>query len=133
MKRAFREVGFAVLAWLLPLVFAVCIFPLKASHTPLFDTLMSVALTASTVLLGCLYFRRVGDRYLAQGVRIGVQWVFANLLLDSLMFSGGPMKMSLDAYAMDIGLAYLAVPAVTIGLGYAAAEAKQKLAESDHG
>jgi hypothetical protein len=44
----------------------------------------------------------------------------ANWLLDGLMFSSGPMKMSLAHYAMDIGIAYLAIPIITLGLGFAA-------------
>jgi hypothetical protein len=44
----------------------------------------------------------------------------ANWALDSLMFSGGPMKMSLNQYVMDIGVTYLMIPAITIGLGTAA-------------
>ena len=132
MRSIWREIAFAFFSWLLPFVFAVCIFPLKASHTALFDTLMGVALAASTVLLGCLYLRRAGERYVAHGVRIGVEWVAANLLLDGLMFSGGPMKMSLSDYAMDIGLAYLAIPAITIGLGCAAARACRERTEAPH-
>ncbi len=40
MKRAAREFGFVVLSWLVPFVAAVCIFSLKESNTPLFDSLM---------------------------------------------------------------------------------------------
>ncbi len=39
------------------------------------------------------------------------------------------MKMSADEYLMDIGLAYLAIPAITIGLGAAAAAACRSQAQ----
>jgi hypothetical protein len=39
MRRFAREIGFAFLAWLVPSVVAVCIFPLKKSHEPMFDSL----------------------------------------------------------------------------------------------
>jgi uncharacterized membrane protein YpjA len=120
MKRAAREIGFALLAWLIPFVVSVCIFPLKSSHEPLFDSLMGVTLTCSTVALAVAYFRRLSANYVAQGVRIGIIWAVANWILDSLMFSSGPMKMSLDQYVMDIGVAYLAIPVITIGLGMGA-------------
>ena len=123
MRRVAREVGFAVLAWLAPFVTSVCIFPLKSSQPPLFDTLMGVVLTTSTVVLGCVYMRRVRENYLACGARIGATWAVANWLLDGLMFSSGPMQMSLGDYLADIGLAYLAIPAITVGLGFAAATA----------
>ena len=54
MKSLCRELGFAVLAWLIPFAASVCIFPLKRSHPPLFESLMGVTLVASTVALGCI-------------------------------------------------------------------------------
>ncbi|HTM52486.1 MAG TPA: hypothetical protein VL175_00570 [Pirellulales bacterium] len=118
MKYAAREAAFAILAWLLPFAISVCIFPLKSSNPPLFDTLMGVTLTASTVLLGCIYMRRETRGFIRHGIRIGVIWAAANWALDSLMFSSGPMQMTFDEYMADIGLAYLAIPTITVGLGY---------------
>jgi hypothetical protein len=123
MKRIGREAGFALLAWLIPFAFAFCIFPLKESHLPLFESLMGVAVSASTVGLAVWYFRGVMSSYVRHGARIGMLWMLANWLLDSLMFSSGPMKMSLGQYAMDIGAAYLAIPAITVGVGAAAGRA----------
>ena len=124
MRSVGRELGFALLAWLVPFVVSVCIFPLKRSHPPLFDSLMGVALVGSTVVLACVYLgRRSGDPA-TQGVRVGLIWMAANWLLDGLMFSAGPMKMSLGHYVADIGTAYLQVPIVTIGLGAAARRCK---------
>jgi hypothetical protein len=118
MRSVAREVGFAVLAWLVPFVVSVFIFPLKRSHPPLFESVMGVTLAASTVLLGCIYLRRSARRSLvAQGARVGLIWMFANWVLDALMFSGGPMKMSFGEYVMDIGIAYLMIPVITVGLG----------------
>jgi hypothetical protein len=72
MRLVAREVGFAVLAWLLPLVAAISMFSLRESHRPLFESLIAVALAASTVLLGCIYLGRSSGRYLSQGVRVGL-------------------------------------------------------------
>ena len=121
-----REIGFAFLAWLIPFAVSVCIFSLKASHEPLFDSLMGVTLACSTVVLAVVYFRSVGRQLRRTGVRIGITWMVANWLLDGLMFSGGPMKMSLDQYVADIGIAYLAIPAITLGMGFAASMAAKK-------
>ena len=119
MRSAAREVGFAFSAWLVPFVVSVFIFPLKKSHPPLFESLMGVALAASTAGLGCAYLRR-SNGHPAQGAKIGLIWMAANWLLDGLMFSGGPMKMSLGQYVGDIAAAYLMIPVITIGLGQAA-------------
>ena len=119
MRQLLREFSFAILAWLIPFAASVCLFGLKSSHPPLFDTLMGVTLSSSTVLLGVAYLRRVHGNYVGTGLRIGVVWMTANWLLDGLMFSSGPMKMSLAQYAMDIGIAYLGIPIITLGLGFA--------------
>src|SRR5688500_4689990 len=106
MRTVVRETGFAFLAWLVPFGVSVCIFPLKQSHPPLFDSLMGVALAGSTVVLCCAYLRRASDGFVYRAARAGVLWMAANWLLDALMFCAGPMKMSLAQYAADIGSAY---------------------------
>jgi hypothetical protein len=126
MRSAAREIGFAFLAWLIPFAVSVCSFSLKASHEPMFDSLMGVTLACSTVVLAVIYFKRPTANYVAQGARIGVIWMVANWLLDGLMFSGGPMKMSLAQYVQDIGLAYLAIPVITIGMGIVASVAARR-------
>lgn len=118
MKSLCREALYAVLAWLIPFVTSVCIFPLKRSHPSLFESLMAITLVGTTVLLGCLYLRRRADRLLA--LRIGITWMVTNWALDALMFSGGPMRMSVSQYVGEIAGAYLMIPIITAGLGFAA-------------
>ena len=62
MKSLCREATYAALAWLIPFATSVCLFPLKRSHPPLFESLMGITLVGTTVLLGCLYLRRRADR-----------------------------------------------------------------------
>jgi hypothetical protein len=116
MRSVTRELGFALLAWLVPFLVSVCIFPLKQSHPPLFESLMGVALAGSTVALGCTYLRREASGSLVRGATVGLIWAAANWILDGLMFSGGPMKMTLGQYVSDIGVAYLMIPIITTGL-----------------
>ena len=123
MKMTFREAGYALLAWLIPFAMSVCIFSLKRKHPPIFETLMGITLVGATVLLGCIYLRRCDRRFLVTSARIGVTWMVANWLLDGLMFSSGPMKMSLVQYMNEIAGAYLVIPLITVGLGIAAARA----------
>lgn len=123
MKSLFRETGFAVLAWLIPFAVSVCIFPLKRSHPPLFESLMGITLVASTVALGCVYLRRYTSGFFSVAVRIGLTWMAANWALDVLMFIGGPMKMSVHQYVNEIAGAYLMIPVMTAGLGAAATAA----------
>lgn len=123
MKTILRETGYAFLAWLIPFAMSVCIFPIKRTHPPLFEALMGVTLVGSTVVLGCIYLRRHQRGFLAISARIGAMWMLANWLLDGLMFSSGPMKMSLAQYLNEIAGAYLVIPLITLGLGAAATRA----------
>ena len=121
MRFVARELGFAVLAWLVPFGMSVCIFPLKAFHRPLFEMIMSLTLTANTALLGLVYLRLVTARRMLRAAQIGATWVIANWGLDLLMFSGGPLQMTVHEYLMDIAGAYFVIPVITLALAAAAA------------
>ena len=122
-----RAVGFGVLVWLIPFAVAFVVFPLRASNRPLFESIMPVAVTLAAVLLGVAYFRHVGAGHMREGVAIGVLWLAICMLIDApLMLFGGPMQMSLTDYLGDIGLTYVIVPTVTIGLGAALAAAARR-------
>jgi len=121
-----RELAFAVAAWAVPFFVAVSIQPVRRSQPRLFESIMAITLAATTVVLGCIYMRKSSGRFIATGARIGATWAVANWALDAPMFSGGPMKMTLREYIADIGIAYLMMPVITIGLGVAAAGAAQR-------
>jgi uncharacterized membrane protein YpjA len=130
-RNLIQEFGFATLAWLIPLAVSICLYPLQRIHSPLFDSLMGVTLVLNTAVLACLYLRRAGLRFVRAGVKIGILWMAANWALDGLMFSRGPMKMSLHQYAMQIGIGDFMIPVITIAMGTApAAGSKQNLAGS---
>jgi hypothetical protein len=130
MKLLLRELSFAVLAWFIPFVMSVCIFHLKRSHPAMFESAMGITLVGSIVGLGCLYLRRGTSGFVLNGVRIGLTWMMANWLLDGLMFSAGPMRMSLQQYLNEIAGAYLMIPLITVGLAAAAAQATRARSSS---
>jgi hypothetical protein len=101
--------------WLIPFAVSVTIFPLKRSGSPLFDTLMSVVVVSAATLCIVLHFSERRGNLFQQAVAVGLLWMAMSQLLDLLMFSWGPMKMSFTAYMADIGLSYVAYPILTIG------------------
>jgi hypothetical protein len=115
-----RAILFGLLIWLIPFAVAFVIFPLRESSRPLFESIMPVSVAGATVLFGVLYFRHVAGDYVRQGILIGVIWLVMFLLIDMpLMLLGGPMQMTLWEYISDIGITYLMIPAITIGMGVA--------------
>jgi len=79
---------------------------------------MGFGLTTCTVAFTILYFRKVKMGFLREGCLLGLAFVACNLLFDLPMFSAGPMQMPLLRYLKDIGIAYLSMPMISIGVGY---------------
>jgi hypothetical protein len=115
---------FGFLVWLIPFVVAFAVFPFREANRALFESIMAVILAVATVVFGLLYMRGVTRRFVVEGILIGAIWYAMSVAIDApLMLLGGPMKMGFGEYMADIGLTYLMIPAVTIGLGFAAARA----------
>lgn len=113
-----KAILFGFLVWLAAFVVAFAIFPLRESSRPLFESIMPVVVTTASAVLAVIYFRGVTGRYLREGVILGLVWLAINVLIDiPLLLTGGPMQMTLGQYPADIGLTYLIIPAVTIGIG----------------
>jgi hypothetical protein len=114
--------GLGVIAWLAPFVVGFLAFPLRESARPLFESIMAIAVTATAVVLGLAYFGRHEGGRIREGLLVGLIWFAICVLIDApLMLVGGPMKMSLGAYMADIGLTYVCIPVVTLGLAAARA------------
>jgi hypothetical protein len=122
LKRAF---AYGFLVWFLTLLVSMAIFPLKRSWPVLFDSIMPVALALCAVMFANLYFQRCAASSLREGVWLGTIWLVMNWLLDWPLFSNGPMRMSMVNYIADIGLTYLMLPIITVGIAFQAASAKR--------
>jgi uncharacterized membrane protein YpjA len=118
-----RSVVYGFLIWLVPLIVSFVIFGWHESERPLFESIMAVAVTATTAVLGIFYLRSVTRDFLREGIAIGVTWYVIAVVIDLLMFMWGPedMRMTFADYMKDIGITYLIIPVVTIALGYALA------------
>lgn len=113
-----KAVLFGFLIWLAAFVVAFLIFPLRESARPLFESIMPVVVTSATAIFAVVYIRGVEKRFLREGVMLGSLWLAINVLIDlPLMLAPSPMQMTLGQYVADIGLTYLIIPAVTIGIG----------------
>ncbi len=116
---------FGVLVWLVPFIVAFVIFPLRESSRPLFESIMPVAIATVVVGLGVTYFRVVNRAFVREGLLLGLVWLAISFLIDApLMLLGGPMRMSMTQYIADIGVTYLMIPVITLGLGAAVAHAR---------
>ena len=110
--------AYGFLVWLIPFAVAFAIFPLHGSDRIFFESIMPVVGVFSVVIFAVLYGKQVKGIVLEEWVRLGILWFAISVAIDLLMFSWGPMKMSLVDYSKDIGFTYLAIPIITAGFGY---------------
>lgn len=117
-----KAVLFGFLVWLIAFVVAFLIFPIRESARPLFESIMPVVVTVATVAFALLYFRRVTAGFVKEGTVLGCLWLAINVIIDLPLMLTGPIDMTLGEYVADIGLTYLIIPAVTVGIGLASAQ-----------
>ena len=126
MRSVKLAIIYGLLVWVIPFVVAIAIFQLRESNRPLFESIMPVAVASAVVLFSILYFRKLDKDFINEGIKLGVLWLVISVVIDLLMFSSGPMKMSLALYTSDIGVTYLMMPIITGGTGYLL-QAKKKV------
>ncbi|WP_048180702.1 hypothetical protein [Methanoculleus sediminis] len=120
-----KLVGFGILTWLLPFVLSISLY--SPEGVPLYDIFLikSVLLVFSAALgtfLILVYFRGVRDRFVREGALLGGIWLLINWALDTIILL--PLSgMDAGTYMGEIGLRYLMIPIIAVGIGYAAEQA----------
>jgi amino acid transporter len=118
MKSLGKAILYGLLVWLIPFAVSILIFPIHDSNRPLFESIMPVVVTLSVVFFLVLYFKKLDKDFLKEGIWLGIIWLIISIVIDLLMFMWGPMKTSFVNYMADIGLTYLIMPIITIGVGF---------------
>ena len=119
MKATKKALGFGVLVWLVPFVAAILVFPFHETWRALFESVMAVAVAGTAVLFSWLYFRKLPAVETRDGVVVGIVWWVICVAIDLPMITAGPMEMSFSEYFADIGLTYVSIPVITIGMARA--------------
>ncbi len=119
MKSHKLALFYGFLVWLIPFIIAFLIHPIRTSNRALFESIMPIVLTICVVLFSVFYLRKVKADFFREGILLGVIWFAISLAIDLLMFMPkSPMKMSFTDYMMDIGVIYLIIPTISVGIGY---------------
>jgi hypothetical protein len=121
MKKYLKNVLYGFLAWLIPFVASFFFYTKEGKLTIdifLFKSIMIVVGSVSAAFLLVSYFKKIRADYLKEGIIVGLVWFGLNILLDIIILI--PMsRMSLPDYFAQIGLRYLAIPAMSIMVGVA--------------
>jgi len=118
MKITGKILLYGFLIWLIPFLVAMGIFTIHESNRPLFESIMAVTVTLVAVLFSVLFFQNRTTNFRTAGLLLGLLWFAISFGIDLIMFSFGPMKMPFWEYVSDIGVTYLIIPVVTIGIGW---------------
>lgn len=119
MRSLKKSILFGFLVWLLPFIVAFLMYPIHESHRPLFESIMPVIIIISAVVFSYLYFKKVDKNVKAEGAKLGIVFLLISVIIDLIVFMpNSPMHMNLLDYISDIGLTYLMIPVITIGMGY---------------
>lgn len=118
MNKNLKIILYGFLVWLVPFAVSFIIFPLRASMRPLFESIMPLVLTIIVVILSYYYLKNLETNLVKEGVLIGLSWLAINLIIDLMLFlPASPMQMNILDYFMDIGLTYIIIPVITVGMG----------------
>jgi hypothetical protein len=117
MNKYVKLIGFGFLIWLIPFLVSFVIFPLRSSNRPLFESIIPVTLVFAVMVFSVLYFKKGEKQSLREGVIVGIVWFIISIVIDLLLFlPPSPMQMSFVDYMMDIGLTYLIILIIPIGI-----------------
>lgn len=112
-----KALSLGLLVWAVPFIIGWIASPVRELWRALFESIMALSLSAIVVVGSAIYFKHVDDKYLKEGISIGLIWLVMSVSIDLPLFLQGPMQMSLKEYAADIGLTYVMIPIITTGFG----------------
>jgi hypothetical protein len=115
-----RALLLGMLVWLIPFVVAFSISTLKGSWRSLFESIMPVTLAVVVVAFALHYFARTTACSVLEGLLLGIVWLVVSLLIDLPLMLSPPMSMQPIEYTADIGITYLMIPVITVGISASA-------------
>ena len=121
MNKNLKIILYGVLVWLIPFAVSFIVFPLRTTMRPLFESIMPLVLSIVVITLAYYYIKNLDSNFVKEGFLIGISWYIINIAIDLFLFMpASPMHMSFVDYMMDIGLTYVMIPVITMGMGFMA-------------
>ena len=120
MNKTIKLFLFGFLTWLIPFILGFLLYPLVQSNDQdliyLFKSIMIIVGTASGVWLYYLYFNKISEDFIKNGIITGLTWFLMNIILD-LIFLVVLFQSPLLEWIFGIGLRYLNLFVIGIGIG----------------
>ena len=114
---------FGLITWIVPFVTSFLFFNMETQQLSInelfFKSIMIVEGGLIGVFLLVHYFRKISDRFVKEGLIIGLCWFLINIVLDVVVLLP-TSQMDFDTYFQQIGMRYLLIPIIGVGMGYVA-------------
>ncbi|MBU0497991.1 MAG: hypothetical protein KKC68_02550 [Candidatus Thermoplasmatota archaeon] len=119
MYKYLKISSYGIFIWLIPFILSFIIFPIRDNNRILFESLMPLILTIVVMLFTILYFTKPATTFLKDGLILAIIWISISIILDLIMFlPETTWQMSISDYFMDIGITYLIIGIIPLGIGY---------------
>lgn len=111
---------FGFFTWLIP--FLVSFLFYRCGQLVITESFFKSIMIVTGMLVGAVllvrFFKTVTERFVLNGIVVGIIWLVINLGLDLLLVNRGFFPMTYQQYITDIGLRYLSIPIFSITLGF---------------
>jgi uncharacterized membrane protein YpjA len=115
-----RNLLYGFFSWLIPFAVSFLFYKpggeLVVPYATFKTTIMVVGVISGCYLL-FRYFRMADSDFIRNGIMVGLSWFAINIILDAVILIP-IMKTTFADYFMSIGLSYIAIPAISISMGY---------------
>ncbi|HMT29036.1 MAG TPA: hypothetical protein PKD91_07140 [Bacteroidia bacterium] len=108
------------LSWLIPFVISFLFYKPGGELVVPYGTFKATIMVAGTIS-GCYllfrYFKFIQTEFIKHAIIVGLSWFGINIFLDAIILIP-MMKTSFSEYFMTIGIGYIAIPAISITMGF---------------
>ena len=123
MNKYLKMILFGLITWIVPFVTSFLFFNMETQQLSInelfFKSIMIVEGGLIGVFLFVHYFRKISDRFVKEGLIIGLCWFLINIVLDVVVLLP-TSQMDFGTYFQQIGMRYLLIPIISLGMGYVA-------------
>lgn len=122
MKRQIivKNILLGFLSWLIPFAISFLFYKpggeLSIPYATFKSSIMIIGVISGCYLL-YRYFSLIKNNFIMQGFAVGISWFVINIILDSIVLIP-IMKTTFTDYFMSIGLSYVAIPVISITMGF---------------
>jgi len=115
-----KNILLGFLSWLIPFAVSFLFYKPGGELIVPYSTFKSAIMVVGSIS-GCYllfkYFEQVDGNFIKNGIAVGLSWFTINIIFDAVILIP-MMKTTFTTYFMSIGLSYIAIPTISIAMGF---------------